>query len=105
MSRESIRAARTTMQNQLFRSSTSRSYYAAYAAVTQVLADKGFEFTGDRLGPSHHKVREIIQMNIGQLKPKGHRRMRAADKKRLSSAMNLLYDNRLNADLQARSYG
>lgn len=40
----------------------------------------------------------MIETNIGKLKPKGLKRLRSADKKRLKAAMNLLYENRLDAD-------
>ena len=98
MSRESLHAAKLAMGEQCYRSSASRSYYAAYAAVAQILADKGMVFADDRKGPSHQQVREMIETNIGRLKPRGAKRMRVAEKRLLKAALNLLYENRLYAD-------
>ncbi len=98
MSRESFNAAKLAMHEAYFRSSVSRSYYAAYAAVTQILVEKGLGFEQDREGPSHQQVKEMIDTNIGAIKPKGLRRLRALDKKLLKQNMNLLYENRLDAD-------
>jgi len=98
LSRESFRAARLAMGHECYRSSVSRSYYSAYAAVAQVLVDKGLLFAGDKKGPPHRHVRELIENNIGNLKPKGVRRVRAAEKRMLKAALNILYENRLDAD-------
>ena len=78
------------------RSSVSRSYYSAYAAVAQVLADKGLIFADDREGPSYQHLREMVESNVGKIK--GAKRIRAAEKKILKAALNLLYENRLDAD-------
>lgn len=96
MSRESFRAARLAMAHACFRSSVSRSYHAAYAAVAQALVDRGLAFAGDREGPAHHDLRDMVEANIGSLR--GARRMRAAEKKQVKAALNLLYENRLDAD-------
>lgn len=96
MSRESFRAARVAMGSACYRSSVSRSYYSAYAAVTQVLVENGLIFANDREGPSHQSLRSLVEKNIGKLR--GAKRIRAMEKKILKSALNLLYENRLDAD-------
>lgn len=90
MSRESFRVAQTALRDACHRSSVSRSYFAAYAAVAQVLSDRGLAFSDQREGPSHQGLREMIQQNIGKF--------RAHQKRRMKAAMNLLYENRLDAD-------
>ncbi|MEX2387522.1 MAG: HEPN domain-containing protein [Phycisphaeraceae bacterium] len=98
LSRESFRAAKLAMGDACYRSSVSRSYYAAYAAVSQVLEEKGLAFGNDREGPPHAHIREMIDTNVGQLRPRGAPRVRAAEKHRLKTSLNVLYENRLDAD-------
>ena len=84
------------MGNACYRSSVSRSYYSAYAAVAQTLTDRGLTFAGDREGPGHEQLRDLVERNIG--KTRGARRIGAAEKKMLKAALNVLYANRLDAD-------
>jgi hypothetical protein len=53
MSRESFQAARLAMAHECYRSSVSRSYYSAYAAVAQTFVERGLMFAMNREGPGH----------------------------------------------------
>jgi uncharacterized protein (UPF0332 family) len=83
-------AAGELMRNGRHRSSVSRSYFAAYAAVSWVLARQGVNFEGDQVGPSHRNVQPLIVNNVAGLGKKKKAKMKAA--------LNRLYENRLDAD-------
>ena len=90
MSRESLTAAGLAMRHECYRSSVSRAYFSAFAAVTAVLGEVGTKFAEPRLGPAHASVRTLIRKNMPGLS-----RQRRT---RLLAAMNDLYESRLAAD-------
>ena len=90
LSQESLRAAGLALRSECYRSSVSRAYYAAFAAVVSMLDEKGVKFTKGRYGPSHQKVPQMIKKHMPGLAI--HRRAK------LLAAMNLLYKLRLDAD-------
>jgi uncharacterized protein (UPF0332 family) len=63
LSRESLRAAKRLVGDQCFRSSISRSYYAAYCAVTSELTARGVTFAHGWNNPAHEQVPDLILHN------------------------------------------
>lgn len=74
------------------RSSVSRAYYAAFAALTARLTEAGLSFGGDE-GPAHSAVPELIQSNMP--------RLRVNERRALKGLFTQLYENRLDADYHA----
>ncbi len=96
MSRESLAAAQHCLREKCYRSSVSRAYYAAYAALAAALAQRGMEFTLGREGPSHQALRQYVNQNIGAIKNR--------NRKRIVAAINQLYQNRIDADYKPARY-
>jgi len=96
LSRESFRAARMAMQNGYYRSSVSRAYYSAYAAVTQALVDRKISFAVGRQGPGHEQLATLVDGNLGKLR--GAKRVRANERRLIKANLNMLHENRLDAD-------
>ena len=84
MSRDSIVAARELMTAGRIRSSVSRSYYAAYAALTGALIRRGVQFGRGGNNPPHEQLPRLILANLSQ--PEFRRRQLAAALRRLREA-------------------
>lgn len=91
VARDSRKAANVLTTDKYFRSAVSRAYYAAYSKVSQELADAGLNFPADREGPSHSKLRPMVESNLTTL---GDERKRIA----LSRILGQLYALRIFAD-------
>jgi uncharacterized protein (UPF0332 family) len=63
MSRESLQAAKRLVGEGYLRSSISRSYYAAYCAVTSDLATRGVTFAHGWNNPAHEQVPDLVLHN------------------------------------------
>jgi uncharacterized protein (UPF0332 family) len=63
MSRDSLRAARSLYSEELFRSSVSRAYYAAYCAVAGELAVRGVSYSHGWHNPGHDQLPDLVLNN------------------------------------------
>jgi uncharacterized protein (UPF0332 family) len=63
MSRDSLRAAKLLLSEGILRSSISRSYYAAYCAVTGDLDARGLSFAHGWQNPAHDQLPELVLHN------------------------------------------
>ena len=89
MARDSLRAAKSLKDRRNYRSSVSRSYYAAFSLATSQLARLGVGFYRYE-HPLHNRVRKLVKQHLTALgKPNN------AD---LCSVLNGLYKARLDAD-------
>lgn len=95
ISRDNLAAAGELMRAGRHRSSVSRAYYAAFAAVAQALAKRGFEFAQDRKAPSHTKLRQMVRQNI---------RLSRKPQRELLAVLNELYKQRISADYRPDHY-
>ena len=64
MSEDALRAAESLLQEGRYRSSVSRSYYAAYCAATGEIVKKLTTFAHGWKNPAHEKVPVYIQSNL-----------------------------------------
>jgi uncharacterized protein (UPF0332 family) len=64
MSEDSLRAAEALLREGRYRSSISRSYYAAYCAATHEIVQKLTTFSHGWKNPSHEKVPVYVQNNL-----------------------------------------
>ena len=78
-----------------YRSSVSRSYYAAFSAATDVLLKSGAVFPAGYECPPHRDVPVLLERHMGQL---GRRRL-----SEVKSAVRRLYSARLEADYRERT--
>lgn len=90
LSRESLKAAGAAMRSECYRSSVSRAYYAAYAAVAGALCQRSLQFADDRLGPSHAQLGSMVCGNLSHLSQKQRRE--------IARKLRFLYESRLDAD-------
>jgi uncharacterized protein (UPF0332 family) len=88
---EALEAAQTCREHRIWRSSVSRSYYAAYSFIASVLAKQKTDFQDDRVGPEHAPLPEMVRDRL----PKVLGRHAARD---LSAILRELYEARLTAD-------
>jgi uncharacterized protein (UPF0332 family) len=86
----SRKAAQHLLDEECYRSSISRSYYAAYAAITGELVQLGIPFSQGRDGPSHAGLPAYILNNLNVL-PQTVRF-------ELNKAIRRLYASRVEAD-------
>jgi hypothetical protein len=69
----------------------SRAYYAAYSKVThELVATAGLTMAASREGPSHARIRPLIESSMPNMKPQ--RRVK------LSELVGRLYTLRIDAD-------
>jgi len=90
MARSSYAASVELRKARLFRSSVSRAYFAAFAAVTARLDEQGVRFTSDFEGPSHSAVQRLAESNLTGL--------RKWQKRDLQNLINVLRNSRIQAD-------
>ncbi len=89
MSQDNRAAARELLVAERFRSSISRSFYAAYCAMTDALAP-GVSFGHGGNNPAHGDLPNLIVSNLGGL-PEGKRRA-------VRQALLRLWKQRVDAD-------
>jgi uncharacterized protein (UPF0332 family) len=63
MCQDSLRAARKLLHDGHLRSSVSRSYYAAYCAVTAEFVKRGIQFAHGWNNPAHDQLPELVLHN------------------------------------------
>ncbi len=90
LARDSRKAASVLVQENHFRSAVSRAYYAAYSKVSQELIAAGQHMPEDREGPSHRKLRPMIETSLHT--------MRKDAREALSRIIGRLYTIRIHAD-------
>ena len=64
LSEDALRAAEVLLREGHYRSSVSRSYYAAYCAATNEIVKKLTTFSYGWKNPSHEKVPTYVQSNL-----------------------------------------
>ena len=64
LSEDSLSAAKTLLREGNYRSSVSRSYYAAYCAATYEITQNLTTFPNGWNNPPHEKVPEYVQNNL-----------------------------------------
>ena len=89
------RAAQRLNEAGYYRSSVSRSYYAAFSAVTRVLVISGAAFPAGYESPPHRDVPALLERHMQQL---GRRKLRE-----VKHAVRRLYSARLEADYRERA--
>jgi uncharacterized protein (UPF0332 family) len=89
MARDSLEAARVLLANKHWRSSVSRSYYSAFAAMTAAV-ESNASFPSGRDAPAHATMPALIRNYLSQL--------RIVERRRLMSDVRELYENRITAD-------
>ena len=77
MSLDNLQAAKTLTGEGRLRSAVSRSYYAAYCAVTAALAARGVGFARGWNNPAHEQLPDLVSNNL-PLSPDRRRRLRKA---------------------------
>jgi len=89
MSYSSLQAAKTLRNRGLWRSSVSRSYYAAYTAVAGAVARRGLVFAGGRINPTHSQLAKLIdnESEISQ-----------STRRRIKQNVRMLWKARVDAD-------
>src|SRR5947208_3007548 len=75
LSLDNLRAAKMLAGEGRLRSSISRSYYAAYCAVSGVLVDRGITFPHGWNNPAHEQLPDLVSHNL-PLPPDARRRLR-----------------------------
>ncbi len=95
MSLSSRKAAQTLLGSENYRSSISRSYYAAPCAVTEALADKvTFAYGGNN--PPHDNLPNLVAFNLTVLDKPARREVQAA--------LRRLWKVRVEADYIPQAY-
>jgi len=92
---DNLAAAGLLLRDQHPRSSVSRAYFAAFAAVAAALEARGVTFAAGRAAPSHAALRKTAEQNLGHVTPRR--------RNRLVAQLNQLYQWRLAADYQPGS--
>lgn len=65
VARDAREAANRLVTEDHYRSAVSRAYYAAYSKVTyELVATAGLPMPPDREGPSHGRIRPVIQSSM-----------------------------------------
>ena len=88
-SRDNFNAAKLLLSRGHLRSSVSRSYYAAFAALTAAM-ERGATFPRGREAPLHATLPLLIRNYLSQV--------RVLDRRRLNADVQELYDKRVTAD-------
>ena len=92
LARDSRKAASELVLSGRFRSAVARAYFAAYSRVSDELVRAGVTMPSGREGPSHTRLKPMVERNLTCLK---------LDKRIwLSRAIGRLYALRLYADYQ-----
>jgi uncharacterized protein (UPF0332 family) len=89
ISLDSLRAAQKLLDDGHFRSSVSRSYYAAYCAVTGELCRRNDRFARGRNNPAHEQLTALIRNGLP---------WQAGPRRRLTRAVRRLRFARETAD-------
>lgn len=89
LSKDALHAAEVLHREGCYRSSVSRSYYAAYCAATSEIVKKLTTFSYGRNNPSHEKVPTYVQSNLT---------LHQAKKGTISTLINTLRQFREDAD-------
>ena len=89
LSEDSLNAAKTLLREGNYRSSVSRSYYAAYCAATYEITQNLTTFPNGWNNPPHEKVPEYVQNNLV---------IAPTSKKIIKKLLRLLRHFRENAD-------
>lgn len=77
LSLDNLEASKALLAGEYWRSSISRSYYAAYCAVSQRLAEKGVRFARGWNNPAHDQLLALIRNGL-TLPPQARHPMAAA---------------------------
>jgi uncharacterized protein (UPF0332 family) len=91
IARENLVAAKSLSQDARWRSSVSRAYYAAYAAVAGALEGLA-QFPEGRHGPSHDRLPQLVMTYLTVFK--------VYERRKLSVAARRLYRQRIAADYE-----
>ena len=89
LSEDSLSAAKTLLREGNYRSSVSRSYYAAYCAATYEITQNLTTFPNGWNNPPHEKVPEYVQNNLA---------VSPVSRKTIKKLLRLLRHFRENAD-------
>ena len=91
---DSFSAAQTLYEQKRYRSSVSRSYYAAFSVLTYRLTQAGASFGGLQETPTHQAVPKLMKQHLT-----------LSDRKMISSIaiIRRLYARRIAADYQRRT--
>lgn len=92
VARSSRRAFGFLFEEECYRSAVSRAYYAAYSRVSHEFQLLGIGMPSGREGPSHAKIRPLIEVSLVGRKPRREERVV------LSDWVGRLYALRLAAD-------
>ena len=84
LSRDNLEAAQALLAGEHWRSSVSRSYYAAYCAVSQRLAEKGVQFARGWNNPAHDQLLALIRNGLTLPPGARHRTVTALRRLRLA---------------------
>lgn len=84
LSQDNLEAVQALLQEKYWRSSVSRSYYAAYCAVSERLTENGVQFARGWNNPAHDQLLSLVRNGL-TLTP-GARRQTAAALRRLRLA-------------------
>ena len=95
ISRNSRKAAQRLLDLECYRSSVSRAYYAAYAAVTSELVARGLLFAQARSNPDHAGLPAYVLNNLGTLAQ--------TTRFDINRAIRRLYALRIDADYVAEA--
>lgn len=90
---DNLAAADALRGSRRWRSSVSRSYYAAYSAVAGELDGKA-TFPHGMKNPPHESLPALVRTHVTMLTPR--------DRRRLGAILVRLYANRLDADYRPR---
>jgi len=93
ISRDSRKAAQRLLEVGCYRSSVSRAYYAAYAAITSALIRQGITLAHDGNNPSHISLPLLVLNNLTFLP--------LTARFDLNRALRRLYAERVEADYNA----
>ncbi len=84
LSQDNLEAAQALLAGEHWRSSVSRSYYAAYCAVSQRLAEKGVQFARGWNNPAHDQLLALIRNGLTLLPGARHQMTAALRRLRLA---------------------
>ena len=89
--RDNSSAAQVLLDSKRWRSSVSRSYYAAYSFTTSVLTGEKVSFPADKDGPTHAGLPDLARDNL-------RKKLGLNSAKELRRILTTLYDARIVAD-------
>ena len=90
LARDSRKAANELVHRGRYRSAVSRAYYAVYSKLAYEFSEMGIEMPEGREGPSHAKLRSIVENRLTRLSRK--------EREALSRIVGKSYVMRLYAD-------